>query len=81
MEKELNRLSFLSEMVKFGIEEESIVAVSGFDIRKVEVERADDTMLILFSRLHTFKNQIEAALPGIQYAIYRSDIENMRSSI
>ena len=46
-----------------------------------KVERADDTMLILFSRLHTFKNQIEAALPGIQYAIYRSDIENMRSSI
>ena len=79
VEKELNRLFFLSEMVKFDIEEESIVAVSEFDMRKVE--RADDTMLILFSRLHTFKNKIEAALPGIQYAIYRSDIENMRSSI
>ena len=69
VEKELNRLFFLSEMVKFDIEEESIVAVSEFDIREVEVERADDITLILFSRLHTFKNQIEAALPGIQYAI------------
>ena len=79
VEKELNRLFFLSEMVKFDIEEESIVAVSEFDMRKVE--RADDTMLILFSRLHTFKNEIEIALPGILYTIYKSDIKNTRSSI
>ena len=81
VEKELNRLFFLSEMVKFEIEEESIVAVSGFDIRKVEVERADDITLILFSTLHTFKNEIEIALPGILYTIYKSDIKNTRSSI
>ena len=68
-------------MVKFEIEEESIVAVSGFDIRKVEVERADDITLILFSTLHTFKNEIEIALPGILYTIYKSDIKNTRSSI
>ena len=79
VEKELNRLFFLSEMVKFDIEEESIVAVSGFDIRKVEVERADD--ITLFSTLHTFKNEIEIALPGILYTIYKSDIKNTRSSI
>ena len=55
------------------------MAVSGFDIRKVEVERADD--ITLFSTLHTFKNEIEIALPGILYTIYKSDIKNTRSSI
>ena len=31
--------------------------------------------------LVTFKNEIEIALPGILYTIYKSDIKNTRSSI